>query len=72
MIVEAHDTASGATHYFEVNFAPKTGRPYQFMWLDGSRAVMELRIVDEAPDGADIGLATFDVPSHEIIVQSGR
>ena len=72
MIVEAHDPASGATRYFEVNFAPKSGRPYQFMWLDGTRAVLELRVVAEAPPDAAIDLATFDVASHEIIVQSGR
>ena len=72
MKVEAKDTTNGATQYFEVNFAPKSGRPYQFMWFDGRRAVMELRIVDAAPADAAVGLATFDVASHEIIVQSGR
>ena len=72
MIVEAREIGSGATHYFEVNFAPKSGRPYQFMWLDGRRVVMEVQVVPEAPPGAVVALATFDVPSHEVIVQTGR
>ena len=72
MIVEARDKTSGETHYFEVNFPPKSGADYQFVWLDGRRRVLEVRPVSEPPPGARLLLAVFDVPSHEIIVQSGR
>jgi hypothetical protein len=72
MVVEARDNTSGETHYFEVNFPPKNGAEYQFMWLDGRRRILEVRQVPEAPPGAVVRLATFDVPSHEIIVQEGR
>ena len=72
MIVEARNTATGESHYFNVNFAPKSGKPYQFMWFDGRRAVLELHPVPGAPPDAEVLIATFDVPSHEIFVQSGR
>jgi hypothetical protein len=72
MIVEARDSTTGESHYFEVNFPAKNGAPYQFMWADGRRRVLEVHHVAEAPAGADLLRATFDVPSHEIIVQSGR
>lgn len=72
MIVEAKDTKTGETHYFQVNFAPKYGMPYVFMWLDGQRRVLEMSPVSEPPPGITPARATFDVPSHEIIVQTGR
>ena len=72
MIVEAHDSSTGDTHYFEVNFPAKNGAPYQFVWLDGRRRVLEVRHVASAPADADVAFAAFDAPSHEIIVQSGR
>ena len=72
MIVEAHDASTGETHYFQVNFPAKSGAPYQFVWRDGRRRVLEVRHIPAAPAGADVGIATFDVPSHEIIVQAGR
>ncbi len=72
MIVEAHDRASGETHYFEVNFPAKNGAEYQFMWRDGRRRVLEIRHLAERPADAVFERASFDVPSHELIVQSGR
>jgi hypothetical protein len=72
MIVEAHDPSTGDTQYFEVNFPAKNGAPYQFVWRDGRRRVLEVRHVAGAPADADVALAAFDAPSHEIIVQSGR
>jgi hypothetical protein len=72
MIVEARDRSTGETAYFQVNFPAKDGADYQFVWRDGRRRVLEVRHVAEAPAGADVGLAIFDVPSHELIVQAGR
>lgn len=72
MIVEARDTATGESYFFNVNFAAKNGKPYQFMWFDGRRAVLEVHPVSEAPPDAEVLIATFDVPSHEIFVQAGR
>lgn len=72
MIVEARDNESGETHYFDVNFAPKNGGQYMFMWLDGTRRVMQVSThVTAQPETAPVK-ATFDIPSHEIIVQTGR
>ncbi len=72
MIVEGVDRESGESQYFEVNFPAKNGASYQFMWMDGRRRVLEVRHVAETPAGTAVELATFDVPSHEIIVQTGR
>ena len=72
MVVEGHDRASGDSHYFQVNFPARHGTDYQFMWMDGRRRVLEVRHVDAVPAGATVEQATFDVPSHEIIVQTGR
>ena len=72
MIVEAHDSATGDTHYFEINFPAKSGATYQFVWRDGRRCALEVRHVATAPADAVVARAAFDSPSHEIIVQSGR
>ena len=72
MIVEGLDRASGESHYFKVNFPPKNGGSYQFMWMDGRRRVLEIRHLSEPPSDAIVELAALDAPSHEIIVQTGR
>ena len=72
MIVEAHDTSTGETHFFELNFPAKSGAPYQFVWRDGRRRVLEVRHVSGVPADSTLVHANFDVPSHEIIVQTGR
>lgn len=72
MLVEARDTASGDTHYFDVNFAPKNGGEYLFMWLDGTRRVLQVHLRDTAPAGTAPARATLDIASHEVIVQTGR
>jgi hypothetical protein len=72
MIIEARDISSGDAHFFDVNFAAKNGGQYVFMWLDGTRRTMEVSTHTVPPEGVEMLLATFDVPSHEIIVQSGR
>jgi hypothetical protein len=72
MIVEARDSSTGDTHYFQLNFPAKNGAAYQFVWRDGRRRVLEVRHVDAAPADANVAFAAFDSPSHEIIVQSGR
>lgn len=72
MIVEGLDRESGQSHYFEVNFPPKNGGSYQFMWMDGRRRVLELRHPVQPPADATVERAVLDAPSHEIIVQTGR
>ena len=72
MIVEARELTGDDAFYFDVNFAPKNGGEYTFMWLDGRRKAMVVRHVASAPAGVEVLKATFDVPSHEIYVQSGR
>ncbi len=72
MVVEARDTATGESQFFDVNFAPKNGGEYMFMWLDGTRRVLEVHLRDTAPAGEAPQRATLDIASHEIIVQTGR
>ena len=72
MIVEARDLTGDDALYFDLNFAPKNGGAYTFMWRDGRRKSMVVRHVSTAPADVDVLKAAFDVPSHEIYVQSGR
>jgi hypothetical protein len=72
MFVAARDVETGEVHHFAVNFAPKHGAEYMFVWLDGTRRVMQVDTKAPVPEGAAAIRATFDVPSHEVIVQTGR
>ena len=72
MIIEARDIASGDAHFFDLNFAAKNGGQYIFVWLDGTRRTMEISTKATPPEGVEMLKASFDVPSHEIIVQTGR
>ena len=72
MFVEARDRASGETHYFQLNFPAKNGAEYQFVWRDGRRRILEVHHLGGIPAGGSVEQASFDVPSHEIIVQTGR
>ena len=72
MFVEARDVETGEVHHFAVNFAPKHGAEYMFVWLDGTRRVMQVDTKSGPPEGVTPIRATFDIPSHEVIVQTGR
>lgn len=72
MLVEAHDTASGDTLYFDLNCFLRNDSTHTFVWFDGRRRKLTVRACAELPSGSTAVRAAFDVSNHEINVQEGR
>ena len=70
MFVEARESGRDeVAGYFDVNFAPREGRAYTFMWPDGTRKAFALKRLDALPEGAEAPPAAFDIAIREVLVR---